>query len=198
MPGYRRPSPSLTSPRAPSSPCPGTSCVELLPRPPSASPPPPPPLPPSPLPLPPTPPLLPPQGLPTGSDAYFWADEASGETYVKLNGPAVGGDGAHYVSRLAPDLLAVAPNATSQPLLVPPLPVPPYFQARALPSLLPTLPYSNPPPTHTNTHTRTVLGIAASAASAAACRGHGRPAPRAAACSLPAAGGMSWQASSFT
>ena len=69
-------------------------------------------------------------GLPEGSDAYFWVDEVTGATYVKHNGPPPQGEtrGAHYVSRLTPDLLSVAPNATSPAMMVPALPVPPYYQ----------------------------------------------------------------------
>ena len=69
-------------------------------------------------------------GISQGSDSYFWVDEADGATYVKHNGPPPPGSnlGSHYVSRLAPDLLSVAANATSGAMSVPALPVPPYFQ----------------------------------------------------------------------
>ena len=71
-------------------------------------------------------------GLAQGSDSYFWADQddASGTVYVKHNGPPPPGEarGAHYVSKLAPDLLSILPNATSPAMLVPAEPVPPAFQ----------------------------------------------------------------------
>ena len=71
-------------------------------------------------------------GLKTGSDSYFWTDEATSTTYVKHNGPGRtinGSDiGGHYVSQLTPDLLGVVPNATSEVLLPPWDPLPPYYQ----------------------------------------------------------------------
>lgn len=71
-------------------------------------------------------------GLAQGSDTYFWEDAATGEVYAKHNGPPPPGEerGAHYVSRLTPDLLAIAPGATSGPMMVPALPVPPVFQGK--------------------------------------------------------------------
>ena len=68
-------------------------------------------------------------GLAAGSDSYFWQDDDA-TVYVKHNGPPPPGEtrGAHYVSRLAPDLLSVLPNATSPAMLVPAEPVPPAFQ----------------------------------------------------------------------
>ena len=71
-------------------------------------------------------------GLAQGSDAYYWVDYDSPEqhTYVKHNGPPPPGSnkGAHQVSRLAPDLLSVLPNASSAVMTVPALPVPPSYQ----------------------------------------------------------------------
>jgi hypothetical protein len=71
-------------------------------------------------------------GLAQGSDSYFWVDETDpdGTVYVKHNGPPPPGEtrGAHYVGRLAPDLLSVLPNQTSPAMLVPALPVPPTYQ----------------------------------------------------------------------
>lgn len=73
-------------------------------------------------------------GLAQGSDSYFWVDDTVSPpvTYVKHNGPPPPGEvrGAHYVSRLAPDLLSVLPNATSDAMMVPALPVPPYYQGK--------------------------------------------------------------------
>ena len=69
-------------------------------------------------------------GLAQGSDSYFWFDKPSGVHYVKHNGPPPAGEkrGAHYVARLAPDLLSVVFNASSPAMLVPALPVPPSYQ----------------------------------------------------------------------
>lgn len=69
-------------------------------------------------------------GLPQGSDAYFWTDPVTSVTYMKHNGPPPPGEdrGAHYVSQLSPDLLSIVPNATSPAMMVPALPVPPYYQ----------------------------------------------------------------------
>lgn len=67
-------------------------------------------------------------GMEVGSDAYFWTENATGTVYVKHNGDAVDGLGSHYVSRLSPDLLSV--EATSAPMSVPALPVPPYYQGK--------------------------------------------------------------------
>ena len=71
-------------------------------------------------------------GLHQGSDSYFWQDanDPAGTTYVKHNGPPPPGEirGSHYVSRLAPDLLSVLPNASSDAMMVPAEPVPPAYQ----------------------------------------------------------------------
>ena len=71
-------------------------------------------------------------GLATGSDSYFWKDQddPAGTVYVKHNGAPPAGEtrGAHYVSQLAPDLLSFLPNASSNAMLVPALPVPPAYQ----------------------------------------------------------------------
>ena len=71
-------------------------------------------------------------GLAQGSDSYYWQDQddPAGTWYVKHNGPPPQGDnrGAHFVSRLAPDLLSVLPNATSPAMMVPAMPVPPAYQ----------------------------------------------------------------------
>ena len=71
-------------------------------------------------------------GLAQGSDSYFWQDanDPANAVYVKHNGPPPPGEvrGAHYVSELAPDLLSLLPNRTSQAMMVPALPVPPAYQ----------------------------------------------------------------------
>jgi hypothetical protein len=69
-------------------------------------------------------------GLDQGSDSYFWLDvnDPDGTWYVKHNGPPPPGDnrGAHYVSKLSPDLLSI--NSSSVAMMVPALPVPPAYQ----------------------------------------------------------------------
>jgi hypothetical protein len=72
-------------------------------------------------------------GLPIGSDLYLWTDTtdpANPTTYLKHNGPPPPGEtrAAHYVSQLSADLLSVVPGATSPAMMIPALPVPPFFQ----------------------------------------------------------------------
>ena len=69
-------------------------------------------------------------GLNQGSDSYFWLDvnDPDETWYVKHNGPPPAGEnrGAHYVSKLSPDLLSI--NSSSEAMMVPALPVPPAYQ----------------------------------------------------------------------
>lgn len=71
---------------------------------------------------------------PPGSDSYFWQDQddPAATVYVKHNGAPPPGEtrGAHYVSQLTPDLLALVPNATSPAMMVPATPTPPEYQGK--------------------------------------------------------------------
>jgi len=68
-------------------------------------------------------------GLPAGSDAYFWTDDATGHTYVKHNGQATPSlRYAHYVSQLNDEWDGILPGATSNAMLPPAVPIPPYYQ----------------------------------------------------------------------
>lgn len=70
--------------------------------------------------------------LPQASDAYAWTDPSTGIAYLKHNGAPVPVNGtniaAQYVTQLTPDMLAIEPNATSEALIAPWDPLPPYHQ----------------------------------------------------------------------
>jgi hypothetical protein len=68
-------------------------------------------------------------GLPMGSDGYFWTDQTNGNTYIKYNGKDVSSSlTAHYVSLLTDDWLGVVPGATSNPMVPPAYPIPPFYE----------------------------------------------------------------------
>jgi len=68
-------------------------------------------------------------GMESGSDVYFWTDEETGNTYAKHNARDVSSFiSAQYVSLLSDDWLGVVPGASSNPMVPPPYPIPPYYQ----------------------------------------------------------------------